>query len=246
MNKNMKMYFDHHKGVDTFYFTTDGQAFSTDALARGHGKKLEFKKKGSGAVQAVTRQQVEAWWKDAAPKLLQAAQANVDACANALESAKKAADGLPSGTAPTKKIIAGRIVSEAATALKKAQSELDAAQADADGLQFDMLTVTGDQTDGGSTPLTVTGAADTGAAGGGSTPLTETAPVIDDTDSDEVKAAKQGVIDRIAALNDARTALDKQPKNTGAEKKQAAANKVTAAEAELAVALDALASVTTA
>lgn len=68
-----------------------------------------------------------------------------------------------------------------------------------------------------------------------------TKPVINETDSDAVKAAKQAVLDKMEALEDAKTAQAKQPKNTGDAKKQAAADAVKTAEDELAAAVAALA-----
>ena len=53
MDAKYKKYFDHHPGVDTFWFTTDGLAFANENKAKNHQKTLTGK---TGDVKPVKRE----------------------------------------------------------------------------------------------------------------------------------------------------------------------------------------------
>lgn len=129
MNKNYKMYFDSHKGQDSFLFTTDGQAFFTENEAIAHAQKLEKAQKGAGLVVTVTREQVAAWWKAQVPKDVIAAKANLVTAEQAQKDAQEFAANLSKDATPSKRLAANGAVLRAGSEVKRAQEELDEAQA---------------------------------------------------------------------------------------------------------------------
>ena len=56
---NVQAYFDHHPGVDTFYFTSDGQAFFSEHEAENHARNLAHAGKDASIERADRDEQVK-------------------------------------------------------------------------------------------------------------------------------------------------------------------------------------------
>ena len=130
MNTQVKLFFDGHPTVDTFYFTPDGQAFFSMAGASAHSQALEKKVKGSGKITMITRDQMNEWWKEECPKRLAAAEKEVTDAEAAEEAAQKVVDATPKSAGPSKKMLANLALKEATERVAKANAALKVANAD--------------------------------------------------------------------------------------------------------------------
>jgi len=130
MNKKQLYYFVNHPAVNTFYFTSDGQAFTTTPAAAPHAANLQAANKAdktAGVVTTVTRDAIMAWWATEAPKeVIAAADKLAKAQADEL-TAQKAVNNLTTGNTPSQKMSANLALKTATDNVAKAQAELDEA-----------------------------------------------------------------------------------------------------------------------
>lgn len=157
MNKNIKLYFDSHTGTDVFYFTTDGQAFFTEAGANAHAPNLEKKQKGAGAIEMVTRTQVNEWWSTAALQFAADAEKAVVTAEINYEAAQKTLANLPKNVNLQQKAAANKAVNDANEQVNKATLEFEQAHADAEKVKAMQPVVEAEEdpaTDGDKEPST--------------------------------------------------------------------------------------------
>ena len=134
MNSNVKIYFDSHPKADSLVFATDGACFFTKEAAGSHVTNLERKKKGSGALIAITRTDYNAWWKTEAPKIMAAAEAAVTAAQGVVAAAQAKIDGLPKTALKATKLAAAGVLDKAEKELERCETALEVAKADVEAL----------------------------------------------------------------------------------------------------------------